>query len=74
MAIVKVFAVTVFKSAGVQLADAELSVDSDEHALKDATSNRAGSANTQFLRFLCMEVLPLSANSRINYLIKYQIN
>ena len=74
MAIVNRFASTVFRSAGVHDADAELSVDSDEHALRDATSNRAGSANAQFLIFFCMKVLLISANSRINYLVKYQKN
>jgi hypothetical protein len=69
VAIVNVFASTLFRSAGVHEADAELSVASDEHALRDATSNRAGSANAQFLIFFCMKVLLISANSRINYLV-----
>jgi hypothetical protein len=71
---VKVFASTVFRSAGVHEADAEVSPASDEHALKDAANRRIGKANPNFFNLFCMKVLPLSANSRINYLIKHQMN
>ena len=62
---------TVFRSVGVHEADAELSDDSDEHAVKEATSNRA--EKTTFI-FFCMKVPFYLLIAGMNYLIKYQMN
>ena len=56
MAIVKVLAATVFRSAGVHDADALLSLVSDEQAVTDATSNNAEKLSAIFLIFLDMNL------------------
>ena len=56
MAIVNRFASTVFRSVGVHEADAELSDDSDEHAVKEATSNNAEKLSAIFLIFFDMNL------------------
>ena len=53
MAIFSSFAATVFRSAGVHEADAALSDDFDEQAVKETTSNKAD--KTTFI-FFCMKV------------------
>jgi hypothetical protein len=46
-----VLAATVFKSVGLQAADADLSLELDEQALKDAANKMLGNSQTIFFLF-----------------------
>ena len=64
VAMVSVEAATVFKSVGLQAADADLSLELDEQAVKDATINKLGNSQANLvLRFFIF--LLLSALSRM---------